>query len=76
MQSISLKIEEIYVPAKRRKTLDAAIVDEIAESTLCLTRLIKPGCIPRVAMQRGLDYRSYSERLCNVSNRVLTAIAP
>ena len=34
MQSISLNIEEIYVPAKRRKTLDTAIVDEIAESML------------------------------------------
>jgi sulfiredoxin len=34
MQSISLKIEEIYIPAKRRKTLETAIVDEIAESML------------------------------------------
>ncbi|MGI9484092.1 MAG: ParB N-terminal domain-containing protein [Hyphomicrobiales bacterium] len=34
MQSISLNIEEIYVPAKRRKILDAAVVDEIAESML------------------------------------------
>jgi sulfiredoxin len=34
MQSISLKIEEIYIPAKRQKTLDTAIVDEIAESML------------------------------------------
>ena len=34
MQSVSLNIEEIYVPAKRRKTLNTAIVDEIAESML------------------------------------------
>jgi len=34
MQSISLNIEEIYVPTKRRKTLDTATVDEIAESML------------------------------------------
>ena len=34
MQSISLNIEGIYVPAKRRKTLNTAIVDEIAESML------------------------------------------
>ena len=34
MQSISLNIEEIYVPAKRRKTLNTAIVDEIAECML------------------------------------------
>jgi len=34
MQTVSLNIEEIYVPAKRRKTLNTAIVDEIAESML------------------------------------------
>ena len=30
----TFKIDEIYVPAKRRKTLDMKVVDEIAESML------------------------------------------
>lgn len=34
MQSITLKIEDIYVPVKRLKTLDQSVVDEIAESML------------------------------------------
>lgn len=34
MQSITLRIEDIYVPVKRLKTLDRMVVDEIAESIL------------------------------------------
>lgn len=34
MQSITLRIEDIYVPVKRLKTLDRSVVDEIAESIL------------------------------------------
>ena len=34
MQSITLRIEDIYVPVKRMKTLDPAVVTEIAESML------------------------------------------
>lgn len=34
MQDQTLKIEDIYVPVKRRKTLDAKRVAEIAESIL------------------------------------------
>jgi len=34
MQSITLRIEDIYVPVKRLKTLDRLVVDEIAESML------------------------------------------
>ena len=34
MQTVSLNIEEIYTPTKRWKTLNTAIVDEIAESML------------------------------------------
>ena len=30
----TFKIDEIYVPVKRRKTLDMKVVDEIAESML------------------------------------------
>jgi sulfiredoxin len=47
MQSISLKIEEIYVPAKRRKTLDTAIVDEIAES------MLKDGQLTPILVRQG-----------------------
>ncbi len=31
MDDISIRIDEIYVPAKHRGTLDPATVDEIAE---------------------------------------------
>ncbi|MCP4315176.1 MAG: ParB N-terminal domain-containing protein [Hyphomicrobiales bacterium] len=34
MEKATFKIETIYVPVKRMKTLDAAVVDEIAESML------------------------------------------
>ncbi|MEX3007266.1 ParB N-terminal domain-containing protein [Hoeflea sp. TYP-13] len=34
MEKATFKIETIYVPVKRMKTLDKAIVDEIAESML------------------------------------------
>ncbi len=34
MEIVSLKIEQVYVPVKRLKTLDPAVVDEIAESML------------------------------------------
>lgn len=34
MEIVSLKIERVYVPVKRLKTLDPAIVDDIAESML------------------------------------------
>jgi len=34
MDQKTLKIDEIYVPVKRRKTLDAKVVNEIAESML------------------------------------------
>jgi ParB-like chromosome segregation protein Spo0J len=34
MEKVALKIDEIYVPVKRLKTLDMAVVNEIAESML------------------------------------------
>ncbi|MCP4326960.1 MAG: ParB N-terminal domain-containing protein [Alphaproteobacteria bacterium] len=34
MKNETFKIDEIYVPVKRRKTLDMKVVDEIAESML------------------------------------------
>ena len=34
MQSVTLKIDDIYVPVKRMKTLDMDVVNEIAESML------------------------------------------
>ncbi|MGI9412962.1 MAG: ParB N-terminal domain-containing protein [Hyphomicrobiales bacterium] len=34
MKNETLKIDQIYVPMKRRKTLDADVVNEIAESML------------------------------------------
>ena len=34
MEDQTLRIEDIYVPAKRRKTLDPKTVNEIAESML------------------------------------------
>ncbi len=34
MQNTMISIEEIYVPVKRRKTLDVDVVSEIAESML------------------------------------------
>ena len=34
MKNETLKVDEIYVPTKRRKTLDMAVVNEIAESML------------------------------------------
>lgn len=34
MKDIPVKIDEIYVPSKRRETLDPAIVDTLAESIL------------------------------------------
>jgi sulfiredoxin len=47
MQSVSLKIEKIYIPAKRRKTLDTAIVDEIAES------LLEEGQLTSIMVRQG-----------------------
>jgi len=34
MQDKTLKIDEVYVPVKRRKTLNMKVVNEIAESML------------------------------------------
>ncbi|WP_299623824.1 ParB N-terminal domain-containing protein [Pelagibius sp.] len=34
METVSLKIDEIYVPAKRKRTLKPAQVDELAESIM------------------------------------------
>lgn len=34
MERRALKVDEIYVPVKRRKTLDLKVVNEIAESML------------------------------------------
>ena len=34
MKDETLKVDEIYVPTKRRKTLDMDVVNEIAESML------------------------------------------
>ncbi len=34
MESQTFRIEEIYVPARRRRTLDPATVNELAESIL------------------------------------------
>jgi sulfiredoxin len=34
MDDLTFKIDDIYVPVKRRQTLDAATVDAIAESML------------------------------------------
>ncbi len=34
MENKTFKIDEIYVPVKRRKTLNMTVVDEIAESML------------------------------------------
>ena len=34
MKNETFKVDEIYVPTKRRKTLDMAVVNEIAESML------------------------------------------
>ena len=34
MKNETLKVDEIYVPTKRRKTLDMKVVNEIAESML------------------------------------------
>ena len=34
MEDIQIKIEDIYIPAKRRRDLDAAKVDALAESIL------------------------------------------
>lgn len=34
MEDVTLRIEEIYVPVKRRKTLDMDIAKELAESIL------------------------------------------
>lgn len=34
MDKLTLRVEDIYVPQKRRRTLDPTTVDEIAESML------------------------------------------
>ena len=40
MEKWAFKIDEIYVPVKRRKTLDSKVVEEIAESMLEKGQLI------------------------------------
>ena len=48
METKTFRIDEIYVPAKRRKTLDMKVVDEIAESMLekgqLTPILVRQGC--------------------------------
>ena len=39
MENQTLRIEDIYVPAKRRRTLRSSTVDEIAESMLDVGQL-------------------------------------
>ncbi len=47
MENVTFKVEEIYVPVKRRKTLDVEVVNQIAESMLengqLTPILVRPG---------------------------------
>ncbi|MCR9139841.1 MAG: ParB N-terminal domain-containing protein [Alphaproteobacteria bacterium] len=49
MQSITLRIEDIYVPVKRMKTLDISVVDEIAES------MLEKGQLTPILVRNGKD---------------------
>lgn len=49
MQSITLKIEDIYVPVKRMKTLDSSVVDDLAES------MLEKGQLTPILVRNGKD---------------------
>lgn len=49
MQSITLKIKDVYVPVKRLKTLDTAVVSEIAES------MLEKGQLTPILVRSGKD---------------------
>lgn len=49
LKDVTVKIEEIYVPAKHRKTLDMAKVEAIAES------MIEEGQKIPIQVRRGKD---------------------
>ena len=49
MDDISIRIDEIYVPARHRVTLDPATVDEIAES------IMEIGLQVPISVRRGDD---------------------
>jgi len=47
MKNETLKVDEIYVPTKRRKTLDVKLVNEIAES------MLEEGQLTPIQVRRG-----------------------
>jgi len=47
MKNETLKVDEIYVPTKRRKTLDLKLVNEIAES------MLEEGQLTPIQVRRG-----------------------
>ena len=49
MERLQLKTDEIYVPVKRMKTLDRAVVDDIAES------MLENGQLTPILVRRGKD---------------------
>lgn len=49
MQSINLKIDDIYVPVKRLKTLDQSVVSDIAES------MLEKGQLTPILVRNGQD---------------------
>ena len=49
MDNKTLKIDEIYVPVKRRKTLNMKVVNEIAES------MLEKGQLTPILVRRGSE---------------------
>ena len=49
MERLQLKTDEVYVPVKRMKTLDRAVVDDIAES------MLENGQLTPILVRRGKD---------------------
>ena len=49
MENKTLKIDEIYVPVKRRKTLNMKVVNEIAES------MLEKGQLTPILVRRGSE---------------------